>query len=135
MDINYRNEFVVSLVQSYLGEKDYVNSQLVSKFLNKVGKENLKKPLAPFGWSLAHKRTKKDKIRIEKQKLSHNLKQVYTVTELEAIHEKIKKLKVFDILDVNSSIEYLQNNIFVNELKAGFYIPVLYKGQKNLYTV
>jgi hypothetical protein len=137
MDTNYKHEFVLSLAQPYLqSKKDYVNSQLVSKFLNKVGTENPFKPVAPFGWSLVNKRKKKDYDRIEKHKAKHNLNQVYMVTELEAIHEKIKKLDVFDILDVNSSIDYLNNNSFINELKAGFYLPVLYKGQrKPLYSM
>ena len=129
--MDFKNDLVLSLVQPYLTSvADHVNSQLVSKYLNKTGREDPNRPLAPLGASLQNARKKKDIVRLEKYIHKLGAKQVYLESELPQIHEELMKLEHFDILGVNSSTEYLQENSFSAVVECGVYIPVLYPRQR-----
>lgn len=128
--MNFKNELVLSLVQPYLTNTvDHVNSQLVSKYLNKTGSEDLTRPLPPLGASLQNSRNKKDVARLEKHSCKLGAKQIYLESELPQIHKELMKLENFDVLGVNSDTEYLQENNFSCEVECGIYIPVMYPRQ------
>ena len=129
--MDFKNEFVLSLVQPYLTNiADHVNSQLVSKYLNKTGIEDPKRPLPPLGAYLQNSRKRKEQKRLENYSFKLGAKQVYLESELPQIHEELMKFKNFDILGINSSTEYLQEGSFSASVECGVYIPVLYPRQR-----
>jgi len=128
---DFKNELVLSFVQPYLTNTvDHVNSQLVSKYLNKTGSEDPTRSLPPLGVSLEKSRNKKDRVRLENYSCQLGAKQIYLERELPQIHEELMKLDHFDILGVNTSTEYLQETRFNAVVECGVYIPVLYPRQR-----
>ena len=124
-------ELVLSLAQSYLTDPvDHVNSQLVSKYLHKTGREDPTRHLPPLGWTIENSRKKRDKTRLQKHASELGAKQVYLESELPQIHEELMKTTVSDILGVNMSIENLKENQFTCKVTQGVYIPVMYPRQK-----
>ena len=129
--MDFQNELVLSLVQPLLKDrKDHVNSKMVTKFLLKSGNEDPNRPMPPLGWSLSHSRKKTDTKRLQLHSTKHNLKGVYLESELPALHSLITSLPAFDILGVNLSTEYLDGNSFSCKVFRGWYLPVMYKRQK-----
>ena len=129
--MSFKNELVLSLVQPHLTNKaDHVNSQLASKYLNKTGSENPNRPLPPLGVSLQRSRNKKDRVRLEKYSSKFDLKQIYLESELQKIHVEIMKFENYDILDINSSVDYLKEGTFNCGVECGVFIPVMYPRQR-----
>ena len=134
---SFTKQFVLSLAQPYLtNQTDHVNSMLISKYLLKTGLEDPNRPMPSIGQSIKCNRKKKEDIRLKNIASNSGLKQVYTVCELSLIHQEITKLPNYDILGINSSIEYLASNRFICHVERGLYLPVMYKWQrKPLYSM
>lgn len=124
-------ELVLTLVQPFLRNADHVNSRLVSKWLYKTGMEDPDRPLPPLGWTVQKSRKKADSVRLAKHATKLGVKQVYTVGELPQIHEALVQNGLYNILGVNVSTDYLQEQSFTCSVQAGFYVPVMYKRQRH----
>ena len=123
-------ELVLSLVQPFLRNADHVNSRLVSKWLYKTGNEDPNRPLPPVGWILQKSRKKAESARLAKHADKLGVKEVYTVGELPQIHEDLIKSGLYNILGVNMSTDFLEGRSFKCSVHAGFYVPVMYKHQR-----
>ena len=103
---------------------------MVSKFLLKCGNENLNSPIPPVGWTLEHSRKKVDSKRLKLHSIKNNLKNVYLESELPNLHAVITSLPNFDIHNVNMFIDFTNYDPFICDVEKGWYLPVMYKRQK-----
>ena len=128
--MSFTNEFVLSLVQSYIHDPaDFAHSQQLTKYLYNTSITNPNKKKPPTRFTIEFKRTKKDRNRLVKHSQKNSLKSVYTHDELPILFETITTFPVFDILGINADTDYLDKNSYMCTVKQGWYIPVMYKRQ------
>jgi len=141
MSTNFKQEFVLSLVHSYMKTaSEQLNCRLVSKYLLDTGNHDPSRILpTTFAKKFNGSRTTEQKLLVETVAKRNKVIEAYLPEELSKIHEQILKLPCYDILGINASLNsYLT---IVNPLSLasilnnppGWYLPVVYKGQRKIY--